>query len=118
MRHLEPTLRKRKTTVATAICLCAALIGCGGSEPDPLAAENEAREAAAKERDRKEGLSTLINLSGNLCASIEGEISRSDGITQVYCKEYRDPSKSKTKNNLIIYLINPQQGTIEIAGRG
>jgi hypothetical protein len=64
-------------------------------------------------------MATLINLKGHLCAKvILVSPQLSSGEYQVNCEEYRSPSKSGTKNNMVVYLVNLERGTVRLMGRG
>lgn len=77
-----------------------------------------APESARAKHEREEMIATAINLSGNLCAKVLLVSPRlSTGEHQVNCEEYRDPRKSGTKKNMVIYLVNPDEGTVKLMGR-
>lgn len=68
---------------------------------------------------RDEQIATAINLSGNLCAKvilISPELP--SGEHQVNCEEFRDPANAGTRNNMVVYLVNPDGGTVKRMGRG
>jgi hypothetical protein len=99
----------------TRICIAAAvsliLLSCGG----PPSAEEKAQAKAGLE----ERIATVINLSGNLCAKVDfiGPVV-STGEYQVNCEEYRNPKLSKTKNNIVVYMVNPDTNSVRYMGRG
>ena len=67
---------------------------------------------------RDETIATAINLSGNLCAKVTLVGPRvSSGEYQVNCEEYRDLRKARTKNNTVIYMVDPDRGTVRLMGR-
>ncbi len=89
----------------------AALVGCN------LAPNPEADKAA--QREREERIATLINLNGELCARVVFVSPQlSSGEYQVNCDEYREPQKAQTKNNLVVYMVNLDTGTVRRMGRG
>lgn len=71
-----------------------------------------------EEMSKEEMMGMFINLSGNLCAKVvyvSPELS--SGERQVNCEEYRDPSKSGTKQNMVVYMVNIDAQTVRLMGR-
>lgn len=76
-------------------------------------------EIAKRKAERYEDIAASLNLNGYLCAEVLlASPELSSGEIQVNCKEYRDPSKSGTKHNLTIYMINTTTGVVTFVGRG
>ena len=91
------------------------LVACS-SEPQIT---SETQTDSGTQMPKEEMMATLINLRGNLCAKvilISPEIS--PGEHQVNCEEYRDARKSGTKNNMVVYMVNLERGTVRLVGRG
>ena len=97
-------------TCLKAILLLTALGGCDSSStsvPDPAA-----------QREFEEGIATLINLNGHLCARVDYiSPQTSTGEYQVVCEEYRNPQKARTARNLIVYMVNMESGAARLMGR-
>jgi hypothetical protein len=86
------------------------LVTCNAEKPSPPTAQET--------RASEETIATAINLSGNLCAKVTLVTpTLSSGERQVNCEEYRDPRKSGTKNNMVVYMVNPERGTVRLMGR-
>lgn len=87
---------------------------CGSDDSTP----SEEMTDTSQDETRKEMMATFINLSGNLCAKVvyvSPELS--SGERQVNCEEYRDPSKSGTKQNMVVYMVNIDAQTVRLMGR-
>jgi flagellar basal body-associated protein FliL len=68
---------------------------------------------------KEEALATLINFNGKLCAKVILISPKlSSGEYQVNCEEYREAEKSGTKNNMVVYMVNLDRGTVRLVGRG
>lgn len=101
-------MKPMRSCIAAAMSLI--LYSCGPP--------SEAEEAVSK-AELEEKIATVINLSGNLCAKVifVGPVI-SSGEYQVNCEEYRDPKLSKSKNNMTVYMVNPNTYAVRFMGRG
>jgi hypothetical protein len=80
---------------------------------------NTAATDRENSKQRDEQIATLINLHGMLCARVifvGPEVA--PGEVQVNCDEYRDAAKSKTKNNIVTYMVNLNSNSVRLVGRG
>ncbi len=77
-----------------------------------------AQISSKEEMSKEEMMATIINLSGNLCSKViyvSPELS--NGERQVNCEEYRDPSKSATKQNMVVYIVDMERNSVRMMGR-
>ena len=109
-------LRSWRGALPVRVCfiLVMVLAACAGCD----ASSNVGTDPAAQQK-LEEGVATLINLNGRLCARVvymSPELST--GERQVNCEEYRDPQKARTRNNIIVYMVDLRSGTVRLMGRG
>ena len=104
----------KRTTAFGGLLALLSLASCN-SRPTP----QDIEDVKASEVEREEAMATLINLRGYLCAKVifvGPEVGT--GERQVNCNEYRDPKKAKTKNNMVVYMVDLQSGAVRLMGRG